>query len=86
MQKNGFKDKNNACNGKRRIYHLYSSQIKYSQKCKKCTTKDGKYATKTAGKNELGMYGKHKIVMDGKILCEIFSFLPGALYVMMQHY
>ena len=67
MQKNGFTDKNNACNGKRRIYHLHSSQIKYSQKCKKCTTKDGKYAKKTAGKDELGMYGICEIVMDGNI-------------------
>ena len=47
---------------------------------------DGKYAKKTAGKNELGMYGTYRIVMDGNIQYKIFSVLPGALYVMIQHF
>ena len=62
---------------------MYLSQIKFSQKCKKCMAKDGKYAKKTAGKDELGMYGICEIVMDGNIAqCMIFSVLSGALCIM----
>ena len=46
---------------------------------------DEKYAKKTAGKDELEMYRKYRIVMDGNIQFKIFSVLSVALCVTMQH-
>ena len=46
---------------------------------------DGKYAKKTAGKNELGMYGKYRIEKNRNIQCKIFLVLSGTEQIMLEN-